>query len=96
MDVLRLVCQKHKDFYSEYYCTQCDQIVCYMCSQLDHQSHNGGRLHKVSPENFKEYLNYINPLLDKQLEMITKLKRTNQIIISAQLRFYQAATSSQC
>eukprot|EP00347_Sterkiella_histriomuscorum_P022552 403338059 len=86
MDVLRLVCEKHKDYYSEYYCTQCDQIVCYVCSQLDHQSHNGGKLHKVNPENFKEYLNYINPLLDKQLEMITNLKqKLNNHIIQAQI-----------
>eukprot|EP00347_Sterkiella_histriomuscorum_P023238 403335421 len=86
MDVLRLVCEKHKEFYSEYYCTQCDQIVCYMCSQLDHLSHNGGKLHKVNPENFKEYLNFINPLLDKQLEMITNLKsKLNNHISQAQI-----------
>eukprot|EP00347_Sterkiella_histriomuscorum_P019558 403341177 len=86
LDVLRLVCEKHKDYYSEYYCTQCDQIVCYVCSQLDHQSHNGGKLHKVNPENFREYLNYINPLLDKQLELITNLKiKLNNHISQAQI-----------
>eukprot|EP00347_Sterkiella_histriomuscorum_P012334 403368991 len=74
MDVLRLVCEKHKEYYSEYYCGQCDKIVCFLCSQLDHQTHNGGTLHKVNPENFKEYLTFINPLLDKQLEMITNIK----------------------
>eukprot|EP00347_Sterkiella_histriomuscorum_P007543 403348519 len=86
MDVLRLVCEKHNDYYSEYYCPQCDKIVCYMCSQLDHQSHNGGKLHKVNSENFKDYLDYINPLLDKQLEMISNLKsKLNNNISQAQI-----------
>eukprot|EP00347_Sterkiella_histriomuscorum_P010477 403376134 len=86
MDVLRLVCEKHKESYSEYYCAQCDQIVCYMCSQQDHQSHNDGKLHKLNSENQKEYLNYINPLLDKQLELITNLQsKLNNNLSQAQI-----------
>eukprot|EP00347_Sterkiella_histriomuscorum_P024235 403331842 len=74
MDVLRIVCDKHKEQYSEYYCPDCDQIVCQLCKQLDHLYHNVGYLHQVKPSNFKEFHNFVLPLLDKQLEMITNLK----------------------
>eukprot|EP00347_Sterkiella_histriomuscorum_P000789 403374498 len=74
MDVLRLACEKHIEQYSEYYCSLCDQIVCKFCSQIDHQHVDQKTLHQVKPYNFKEYLKYINPLFDKQLEMITTLK----------------------
>eukprot|EP00347_Sterkiella_histriomuscorum_P002136 403369332 len=81
LDVLRLACDKHNDLYSEYYCTQCDQIVCNMCRQLDHQFHNDNSFYKVNPENFKKYLNFINPLFDSQIEMITSLKTKFNILI---------------
>eukprot|EP00347_Sterkiella_histriomuscorum_P011466 403372346 len=74
MDVLRLVCNKHKELYCQYYCTQCDNIYCHECLLHDHQSHDQDTLHKVNAANFKEYLNFINPLLDDQLERITRLK----------------------
>eukprot|EP00347_Sterkiella_histriomuscorum_P005061 403358051 len=74
MDLLRLACEKHIEQYSEYYCSLCDEIVCKFCSQIDHQHVDQKTLHQVKPQNFKEYLKYINPLFDKQLEMITTLK----------------------
>eukprot|EP00347_Sterkiella_histriomuscorum_P010082 403338749 len=72
--MLRLVCDMHKEYYAEYYCVQCDKIVCFLCSQLHHLTHNGGCLQIVKPQNFKEYHDFVCPLLDKQLEMITNLK----------------------
>eukprot|EP00347_Sterkiella_histriomuscorum_P015615 403356357 len=73
---------KHKDQYSEYYCTKCDQIFCHVCLELIHQTHNAGKIHKVNPKNFKEYLNFINPLFENQLEMIASLQKKLNIHIS--------------
>eukprot|EP00347_Sterkiella_histriomuscorum_P020207 403338686 len=79
-DNLLIKCPQHQNQYAQFYCVQCDEIVCEICACVTHSTHNAGKtLHQVKPDNFKDYLNHVIPLLSNQKTMIeTLMERMKQ------------------
>eukprot|EP00347_Sterkiella_histriomuscorum_P013692 403363733 len=53
-------------------------------------THNRGYIHRVKPSNFKEYHDFVSPLFDIQLEMITNLKKKQSSYIN-QIEIHQSS-----